>query len=253
MSPREDLHLDSELIALRALGERPGTPDENAAADRHLAGCGLCRSEVDELAAIVRTARRTENDGPIVEPPPAVWESITRELGSEKPAPVVVSLDERRPRRRMWLPVAAAACAGVVIGGAVMYGATSAQRSTTPTTVVAAAALEPLDGSTARGSVQVVSTGSGDKVAVDVSGLAKPDGFYEVWLLDAEGTKLDRARRPRRHRQGRVRDAPRCVDGRLPRRRRLARALGRRPRPLQEEPRPRDAAGLTPWACGPWV
>lgn len=190
MSPREDLHLDSELIALRALGERPGTPDENAAADRHLAGCGLCRSEVDELAAIARTARRTEHDGPIVEPPPAVWESITRELGSEKPAPVVVSLDERRPRRRMWLPVAAAACAGAVIGGAVMYGATSAQRSTTPTTVVAAAALEPLAGSTARGSVQVVSTGSGDKVAVDVSGLAKPDGFYEVWLLDAEGTKL---------------------------------------------------------------
>ena len=38
--------------------------------------------------------------------------------------------------------------------------------------------------------MQVVSTGSGDKVAVDVSGLAKPDGFYEVWLLDAEGTKL---------------------------------------------------------------
>ena len=100
MSPREDLHLDSELIALRALGERPGTPDENAAADRHLAGCGLCRSEVDELAAIARTARRTENDGPIVEPPPAVWESITRELGSEKPAPVVVSLDERRPLGR---------------------------------------------------------------------------------------------------------------------------------------------------------
>lgn len=190
MSPREDLHLDSELIALRALGERPGTPEENAAADRHLADCGLCRSEVDELAAIARTARRTEDDGPIVEPPPAVWESIARELGSEKPAPVVVSLDERRPRRRMWLPVAAAACAGAVIGGAVMYGATSAQRSTTPTTVVAAAALEPLAGSTARGSVQVVSTGSGAKVAVDVSGLATPDGFYEVWLLDKEGTKL---------------------------------------------------------------
>ena len=59
MSPREDLHLDSELIALRALGERPGTPDENAAADRHLAGCGLCRSEVDELAEALGAPKLT--------------------------------------------------------------------------------------------------------------------------------------------------------------------------------------------------
>lgn len=190
MSPREGLHLDDELIALLALGERPGTPEENAATDRHLASCGLCRSEVDELAAIARTASRTEGDGPIVEPPAAVWESITRELGTEQTAAPVVDLDRRRARRRPWLPVAAAACVGALVGGGVMYAATSTQRTTTPTTVVAAASLEPLAGSTARGSVQVVSTGAGAKVAVDVSGLARPDGFYEVWLLDKEGTKL---------------------------------------------------------------
>jgi anti-sigma-K factor RskA len=190
VSPREDLHLDDELIALLALGERPGTPETNAATDRHLAVCGRCRSEVDELAAVARTARATEGDGPLVEPPPAVWESITRELGAEQPAATVVSLEATRARRRPWLQVAAAACVGAVVGGAVMYAATSAQRSTTPTTVVAAASLEPLAGSTARGSVQVVSTEAGAKVAVDVSGLARPDGFYEVWLLDKEGTKL---------------------------------------------------------------
>jgi hypothetical protein len=190
VSPREDLHLDDELIALRALGERPGTPEENAAADRHLAACGRCRSELDELLAVARTARRTENDGPIVEPPAEVWQAITRELATDQVEAPVVRLDERRPRRRSWLPVAAAACAGAVLGGVVMYAATSAQRSTTPTTVVAAASLEPLEGSTARGSVQVVSTESGAKVAVDVSGLAKADGFYEVWLLDEAGTKL---------------------------------------------------------------
>jgi hypothetical protein len=190
VSPREDLHLDGEVIALLALGERPGTPEENAAADRHLASCGLCRSEVDELAAVARTARRTEGDGPIVEPPAAVWESIARELGTEAPTSPVVALEERRPRRRSWVPMAAAACVGALVGGGVMYAATSAQRTATPTTVMAAASLEPLAGSTARGSVQVVSTGSGAKVAVDVSGLARPDGFYEVWLLDKEGTKL---------------------------------------------------------------
>ena len=190
MSPLEDLHIDGELIALLALGERPGTAEDNAAAERHLAACGRCRVEVDELGAVARTARLTENDGAIVEPPPAVWDAIARELGTEQTAAAVVSLDERRPRRRMWLPVAAAACAGAVLGGVVMYAATTAQRATTPTTVVAAASLEPLEGSTARGSVQVVSTSSGSRVAVDVTGLATPDGFYEVWLLDKEGTKL---------------------------------------------------------------
>ena len=38
--------------------------------------------------------------------------------------------------------------------------------------------------------MQVVSTASGPVVSVDVSGLARPDGFYEVWLLDTDGTKL---------------------------------------------------------------
>jgi hypothetical protein len=190
VSPREDLHLDGEVIALLALGERPGTPEENAANDRHLASCGLCRSEVDELAAVARTARRTEGDGAIVEPPAAVWDSIARELGTEQPAAPVVALDQRRPRRRSWVPMAAAACVGALVGGGVMYAATSTQRTTTPTTVMAAASLEPLEGSTARGSVQVVSTSAGAKVAVDVSGLAKADGFYEVWLLDKEGKKL---------------------------------------------------------------
>ncbi len=190
MSPRDDLHLDPEVIALRALGERPGTPDENAVADRHLAACGRCRSGLDELAAVTRTARRTENDGPIVEPPAHVWDSITRELGVVAEAAPVFSLDSRRSRRQRLLSVAAAACAGALLGGVAVYAATSTQSRTSPTTVVAAASLEPLTGSTARGSVQVVSTSSGPKVAVDVSGLAKPDGFYEVWLLDPKGTKL---------------------------------------------------------------
>ena len=38
MSPREDLHLDDELIALRALGERPGTPEEASAEQARVEG-----------------------------------------------------------------------------------------------------------------------------------------------------------------------------------------------------------------------
>jgi hypothetical protein len=88
------------------------------------------------------------------------------------------------------MPVLVAACAGALVGGAAVYAATTTQRATSPTTVVAAAALEPLGGSTARGTAQVVSSDDGARVAVDVSGLARPDGFYEVWLLDADGKRL---------------------------------------------------------------
>jgi hypothetical protein len=190
VSQPEDNHLDPEVRALMALGERPGTPEQNARADHHLQSCGACRSEVDELTAVARSARRTQGDGALVAPPAAVWDSISRELAVDAATAPVVDLAERRSRRSGWLTLAAAACAGALLGGGAMYAATSAQRTTAPTTVLAQTQLEPLAGSTARGSVQVVSSAQGPRVAVDVTGLAKPNGFYEVWLLDKDGTKL---------------------------------------------------------------
>ena len=190
MSRPENDHLDPEMISLVALGERPGTPEQNATADRHLAECGPCRSEVDQLGAIARTARRTQGDGALVPPPESVWIGIERELALDATTGRMTELDVRRRRPSAWLTGAAAACAGALLGGGAVYAATSAQRSTAPTTVVAATTLEPLAGSTARGSVEVVSTDQGARVAVDVTGLAAADGFYEVWLLDKDGTKL---------------------------------------------------------------
>ena len=194
MSPRDDLHLDPELIALLALGETPGTPDEIAAARQHLTTCGHCSTEVDELSAIARQARMVTPADALVDPPPAVWDAIAAETGmaaalAESDGSVVAL-----PRRRTsWLQLGAAACVGLLVGGAAVLAATSGSRQPAPVaapSVLAAAALAPLEGSTARGNVEVVSTSSGPRVLVDVTGLAKPDGFYEVWLLDRKGDRL---------------------------------------------------------------
>jgi anti-sigma factor RsiW len=192
VSPRDDLHLDPELIALLALGELPGTPEEVGEARRHLAECGQCASEVDELGAVARQARLVTEADALVEPPAAVWDAIAAEVAS--PAPATSSVVPLAPRRRTsWLSLAAAACVGLVVGGGAVLAATSGQREPVPVaapSVLATAALTPLEGSKATGSVEVVSTSSGPRVLVDVTGLAQADGFYEVWLLDKKGDKL---------------------------------------------------------------
>ena len=192
MSPH-DLHLDPELMALLALGESPGTPDEIAAARTHLAACGSCSAEVDELSAIARQARQVTPADALVPAPPAVWDAIAAETGMAATVvddPAVVPM---RRRRTSWLQLAAAACVGLIVGGGAVFAATSDARQ--PSTVaapavLASASLAPLEGSKASGSVEVVSTSAGPRVLVDVTGLAKPDGFYEVWLLDRKGDKL---------------------------------------------------------------
>jgi anti-sigma-K factor RskA len=194
VSPRDTTprsgHLDPELLALLALGETPGTGDDFIGAQRHLETCAVCLADLAGLTAVAATARTVTPDDALVEPPAAVWSAISAELEGPAPSlpPHVAPMTSRR--RTSWVAVAAAACVGLVVGSGVMYAATSGQRATVAQTVVAEASLAPLPGSQATGNVEVVSTASGAQVLVDVSGLAKPDGFYEVWLLDRKGEKL---------------------------------------------------------------
>ena len=200
MSPRDTTprssHLDPEVIALLALGETPGTGDDFITAQRHLGSCTECRSEVGSFSDIASAARKVTSADVLVAAPNSVWSRITDEL--EGPAPSLPATAQPTPllamspprRSSQWVSVAAAACVGLVVGSGVMYAATSSQRSTVAPTIVAEAALAPLAGSQASGRVEVVSTSNGAQVLVDVSGLARPDGFYEVWLLDRKGEKL---------------------------------------------------------------
>jgi hypothetical protein len=186
--PRDEPHLDPELIALLALGETPGTAEEGAAARRHLERCPTCRAEVDELSVVSRQARLVTPGDTLVPPPPAVWDAVAAEVGRSAVAPPSAV---PAPRRRIsWLATAAAACVGLVVGGGATYAVTAAQRDAAPPTIVAEASLAPLPGATATGSAEVVTTASGPRVLVDVTGLAAPDGYYEVWLLDPQGNRL---------------------------------------------------------------
>ena len=190
MSPRDTAprsgHLDPEVIALLALGESPGTGDDFIGAQRHLQSCDDCRHEVEAFSAVAATARTITPHDALVAPPASVWAAIDSELQ----APVHTLPVAQRSRRSSWFSLAAAACVGLLLGSGAMYAVTSSQRTTVAPTIVAEASLSPLPGSQASGNVEVVSTSSGAQVLVDVSGLAKPDGFYEVWLLDRKGEKL---------------------------------------------------------------
>jgi hypothetical protein len=147
---------------------------------------------VEELAAVTRQVRTVSGAELLVAPPAHVWEAIAAEVDGASATATSADVVQLAPRRRIsWVSTAAAACIGLVVGGGAMYAGTSGQRTTTPApAVVASASLAPLPGSTATGNVQVVSTSTGPRVQVDVTGLAPVNGYYEVWLLDKDGKKL---------------------------------------------------------------
>lgn len=198
-------HVDPDVLALAALGERVDPADE-----AHLAVCERCG---DELAALTRTAdlARAGVVEQLVAPPPRVWARIEGELGlaAGTPRPVVpapataaprpaepgASTGAREPgtpagtvatvvplRRRVPVWVAAAAAAGVVVGG---VGATwlADRDGGGPASVVAAANLEALPGWAASGHAAVEEAADGTRVLVLDVAVGDVDGLREVWLL----------------------------------------------------------------------
>ena len=208
-------HSDPTTLALAALGE--GIPTDDAA---HLASCAQCTTDVAELTEVVALGREAPAELPAV--PGHVWAGIQRELamaaapdGSTSnvtplmaPAPPpgtepgsaspggdnVVSLEPRRRRNPMWGMAAVAAMAGDVVGGAIVWSAVDrgvGGSTTTGDAFVAQAVLDPLTESVpSPGEAEVLDSPDGLVVRVDASSLPANDGFYEVWLLDADATKL---------------------------------------------------------------
>jgi hypothetical protein len=182
-------HSDPDLLALRALGEEVPEVEE------HLATCARCRDELDQLRAVVTTARAVEPEDQPEAPPPRVWESVVAELGLTGAAGAAAGdeLAARRTlagrRRGSLLFAAAAAVLGIAVGaaGAVLL---SGDDGTAPTQVVAQAELAALPEHQGSGSAAVRTTGDRRVLVVDVADLTEGDGFYEVWLLDAEAQRL---------------------------------------------------------------
>ncbi|SPE99675.1 anti-sigma factor [Streptomyces sp. MA5143a] len=211
-------HLDADELTDLALGggARP-TPRQRD----HLARCPRCREELDQLRRVVLAARDVSTDDFLTAPPDTVWHSIAAQLdpatapqrptGSDDTptapggpgAPDVSDVPEvpgggatdgpgrgRAWWRRPALLVAAASLAvGALLGGAV----TAWRLDDGPPTAEAGSAnrLAPLAVPRAAGTVRLVrGPEAGREVTVTVTGLPRPDGYYEVWLMDRTHTRL---------------------------------------------------------------
>jgi len=180
-------HCDPDVLALLALGESVGSSSDVG----HLADCAHCQSELDQLRAVVTASRSVEPADRPSAPPAAVWERVAEELGLSTTT-VDVPLLAFAPRRGpSWRTLAAASVAAALIGALATLGIVAAvSGGSAPTTVVARASLAPLPAHSGSGTASVVDVGAGRALDIDVSGLGPVDGFYEVWLLDADGKKL---------------------------------------------------------------
>lgn len=205
-------HCDPMTLALVALGE-PIVPDEDA----HLQSCEQCLADAAELVEVVTVGRSAPVDLPPV--PERVWAAITAELGlpggrdwadgpsapvrtlppratpdPEHASPALAPVVPLAPRRsRLWQVAGVAAAAGALLGGAVVWAAVDnggAGRQSQQQ-LVAQAVLAPLVEDVAQsGQAEVMDSADGQVIRVDARALPVRDGFYEVWLIDTDVTKL---------------------------------------------------------------
>jgi hypothetical protein len=181
-------HLQRDHLALRALGEPVGSTLE----DTHLRACEICRRELAEFQDIADLARDLdEHERALPEPPPDLWDRIATELRSTpdtavtgETVPEVADLRQRRatrPRRRWSLVAAAAAIALVaVVGVSVVTGVGEEQAA------LGVATLEPLDDRAAAAQARLVEEDGEMVLRLDGGSLPDADGYYEVWLIDAD-------------------------------------------------------------------
>ncbi|MFI6676136.1 anti-sigma factor [Kribbella sp. NPDC050470] len=82
--------------------------------------------------------------------------------------------------------VAALLGLGVGVAGTLVL----TDREDTPTKVEAMIRLEPLTGRVGGGTADLVQSSAGNQLKVDASGLDATSGFYQVWLINADGKRM---------------------------------------------------------------
>src|SRR5437016_13221357 len=96
------------------------TATERGALEAHLAGCAACATTLDELRRVVARARALDDRPPAAD----LWPAIAEQIGVSSGAHHVVSLAERRTRRRVAFTVpqlAAAAALLLLLGSGGAY------------------------------------------------------------------------------------------------------------------------------------
>jgi anti-sigma-K factor RskA len=220
-------HLDEETVSLLALGEQAGhAAGQHLAACEYcgaeLASLRAVVSAAREPAEIMPPSRVWEGIAAatgvriaprdiLADPASAapVELAVDRPLDRPVSAPAPVSPRQPRSTRPRWtrprstrpgvpggrrprlrVLTATLAAAALVVGVAIGVGV-SRLDSSTREQVVAETRLGGLrPAPDASGRADVVKTRSGRELDVDVSDLARPDGFYQVWLIDRSVTKM---------------------------------------------------------------
>ena len=183
-------HVDDDILSLVALGE-PVPVD----VDAHLASCPVCHERAAELREVVDLGRTLSDDDRRPGPPPAaLWDRIAEAIADAPEAdatvrtlPVRASDASRRPATGRIVSMVAVAAALVALGVLALV----ALAGDDTVSVVETAALEPLEGSRATGSAELVVDGERRELRVDTTGLTPRSGdYYELWLLDDDVTQL---------------------------------------------------------------
>ena len=178
------VHCDDDDLSVIALGE-PASPEDEA----HLAECPRCRSRLDQLVAVVSSARSITPDDQLLAPPPSVWEGIRAEVA---PSVDVVSLDDARRSRRpaTWL-LAAAAGVGIVLGSVATFGLVSTSTSDTSPAIMASGGLDPLGEFAVTGTAALEDADGEVHLHVAVADLPPvEDGYYEVWMATEDASTM---------------------------------------------------------------
>jgi hypothetical protein len=217
-------HLDPELLARYALGDDAAA---DATDQGHLADCDQCRAEVDELRRLADLGHELKGEDRLEPAPPAVWDRVVAELqlpagaAAARPSalpgltglPSAVSPQQpptelvrdssansggdprpgrtpRRGRSRFVLVGAVAATVGLIVGvlGTRILDDDSGPGQQPPP--LASTRLEPLKGRAGAGTAELVRVGNDTELRVGVNGLTASPGFYELWLINADGKRM---------------------------------------------------------------
>lgn len=204
------MHVDHDTIALLALGEDVADSEDRT----HIERCAECRTVLEHMRETVTLARElTADERELPPPPPRLWDAIVHELadsgdisaggpaattGEDLSTVVPISRGERPDTERgtkpdrgrgrggpiVWLAAAAAVLALAVVAATTLLGT----REPSPN-LIADTTLEPL-ADVEPAAARLVEGTRGFKLEITTTALPEPDGYYELWLIDTEVTRL---------------------------------------------------------------
>ena len=204
-------HVVAQRLAGQALGEVDALTSEEL---DHLAACPSCLRELDELREVVGLSTDQLPDYRPMVPSPRVWQGIDAALRGEtgerlvdrpsgsypppRPDPAPVgryrttsaqpgsSPRRRRPRRTGVVVLAAAVGAVVGLGGVLGYQSLRSPEAT----LLASTPLQALPGHTGSGRADLVQTGAGRSLRVQLDAPPAGPAYRELWLINTDGQRM---------------------------------------------------------------